>query len=164
MVISSGILGLESPFSKHRLSPLRGRSSQMNSGIIMDLPLGPVDDEKADPTWDADGSHWSTSSDDEEESVTAFDDLPRVSGTGSIAKATHVQVELSNRPHLALFNKAAGAPKMEARGKIKNEPLEPARAQSSDSDDSSLASIPAIARLKESKLSLKHETCWGLLC
>ncbi|KID85717.1 Cupin, RmlC-type [Metarhizium guizhouense ARSEF 977] len=120
----------------------------------MDLPLGPVDDEKADPTWDADGSHWSTSSDDEEESVTAFDDLPRVSGTGSIAKATHVQVELSNRPHLALFNKAAGAPKMETRGTIKNEPLEPARAQSSDSDDSSLASIPAIARLKETPVPL----------
>lgn len=136
----------------------------MNSGIIMDLPLGPVDDEKADPTWDADGSHWSTSSDDEEESVTAFDDLPRVSGTGSLATATHVRVELSNRPHLALSNKAAGAPKMEAWGNIKHEPLEPARAQSSDSDDSSLASIPAIARLKESKLSLKHETCWDLLC
>ncbi|KID63658.1 uncharacterized protein G6M90_00g064150 [Metarhizium brunneum] len=120
----------------------------------MDLPLGPVDDEKADPTWDADGSHWSTSSDDEEESVTAIDDLPRVSGTGSLATATHVRVELSNRPHLALFNKAAGAPKMEARGNIKHEPLEPARAQSSDSDDSSLASIPAIARLKETPVPL----------
>ncbi|KAG8408605.1 hypothetical protein J3458_019630 [Metarhizium acridum] len=162
MAITSGILGLDSPFTERRPDPLRGLSSQMDSDFMMDLPLGPVDidDEKADPTWDADAIHWSTSSDDEEESVMAVDDLPRVSGTGSAARATHVQVELSDRPHLAVLNKAAGeqkrqdALKMETQVKLKKEPPEPARAQSSDSDDSSLASIPAIARIKETPVPL----------
>ncbi|KHN94938.1 Cupin, RmlC-type [Metarhizium album ARSEF 1941] len=131
----------------------------MESALMPDLPPAPIDDEKDDPTWEADGIHWSSSSDDEEESLAGMSHISPLSDSGPGASATLGKSELANGSQVVISNnvtdrqKSHDAPRIAADGQLKDEPLGPRRGGSFDSD-SSLASIPAAIRLKETPVPL----------
>ncbi|OAA41792.1 Cupin, RmlC-type [Metarhizium rileyi] len=151
----------------------------LDSGFIPDLPL--VGDEAADPTWDADGiENWSSSSDDDEESVVELDMFPPAVGdigAGVWTKTRTVRTEPLGVPRVSVSGDTADEqkqwhvqgmasdPKAKTELKIETGPTMgpeptwttkspgPPSCRSSDSD-SSLVSIPAIVRLKETPVPL----------
>jgi hypothetical protein len=130
-----------------------GTALQPNGGL--DLPLAPKDEDARDLTWNADDiENWSSSTDDDEESVGEPQELPALRPRNDSAPAvTGVQSGQTNGPKLSLFPSIVQSQRQWTEKIMGHELFGPHRSQSSDSD-SSLASIPAIVpRLKESELS-----------
>jgi hypothetical protein len=130
---------------------------QVEQAALPDFPPAPDAGEEGDPTWNADGiEDWSSSTDDDEESVMELDQMPPVFDSRdpqavAIASANTVPSDQAAAPKLSLFKGIVETQKRWLDMDMKTEPVGRSPAQSSESDGS-LASIPSmVPRIKESK-------------